>query len=893
MHSGRISSPSSTWKKTNTLLRTSTSTCHCWDMALRSGYDRVVKIFAQYCRSGEAYDMDGLIRTHAFQDDAFQQVVEWKDDSVSEVHEMSFGAMLLLVLMKCGQQLTDSQITECSKLVLSYGEVDLNELDRTGFDRTLLHYAARVSSHAVAKVLVQHGANVNAKDKNEFTPIHTAAYKGNVRVLRALLSCADADLEARTYDKETALELAMEERFSECVDLLEAVAGMCEEEEASIATARMDANEGGVVSDGSTRLAVQPGALPMDLSVSVVQHFSRAKHGSEGSPSESGDLSRLKILSVVSCTPSGLRPKQSVQLEVNVAGEQGVAGDVPDKHELRVICTPGQLSRSSIASPPQVEDITDNCNIDADADTGIATMNITYFADISILRMNPTTGNLSVANGNGDGSGGGGASMGCLTDADRCQVSDFISSSISSTVVVKVFFRWFHATMGELSIGFGGTEDQFGAFNAADEVKSFRMKPLKLTSSDSFQVKVLVRDDDWMIPEDQLQSCEDQICSLEAEEISLEVVRRDNLSDSTTSDKPVVIRLELIVDSRTGKRSHARSFNLPPPPLPQRKGQRLSQAASGPWADERFPAEFYCGWIKLIDERILRDISVECELLKGDIINDLVAATGTPSVHIQLYLDHITPLGEDTFDKFLAVVEKVYKHKVSDFEELREPGSMADLKEKRENPWCDERFFSHDLRQWILELNPQRLRNEARRKRMWCRKYETGLYELRHTQQLHNEKFIRYMAPGEHVTFEKFLEIVKVFNKDKVEKFRELLSEAKTQRTRGVVRKTVVDPASPLVGSVVPDERPATVTSTPSCEPTVIPPPRSESPCIRPSQPPAGDHTQEPPTSPTRQPLGEARSGKFGPASSPRPTKFEDYGYLDDDSSMSSCCCCC
>ena len=72
----------------------SCATGHCWDMALRSGYDRVVKIFAQYCRSGEAYDMDGLIRTHAFQDDAFQQVVEWKDDSVSEVHEMSFGVSI-------------------------------------------------------------------------------------------------------------------------------------------------------------------------------------------------------------------------------------------------------------------------------------------------------------------------------------------------------------------------------------------------------------------------------------------------------------------------------------------------------------------------------------------------------------------------------------------------------------------------------------------------------------------------------------------------------------------------------------------------------------------------------------------------------------------------------
>ena len=72
----------------------------------------------------------------------------------------------------------------------------------------------------------------------------------------------------------------------------------CEEEEASIATARMDANEGGMVSDGSTQLAVEPGALPMDLSVSVVQHFSRTEHIREGSPCESGDLSAHKMLSV-------------------------------------------------------------------------------------------------------------------------------------------------------------------------------------------------------------------------------------------------------------------------------------------------------------------------------------------------------------------------------------------------------------------------------------------------------------------------------------------------------------------------------------------------------------------------------------------------------------------
>ncbi|XP_065199238.1 uncharacterized protein LOC135830940 [Sycon ciliatum] len=732
-------------------------------------------------------------------------------------------------------------------------------------DTTPAHDAAEFGQVEALKLLLRHGADLFATDQDGASPYSLATDHQGEEIDEFVTHYARSQgMEALCKRQSSPNTSALEVRDSKNTSTSKL---MCEEEEeASTATARMDANEGGVVSDGSTRLTVQPGALPMDLSVSVVQHFSRAEHSSEGSPSESGDPSRLQMLSVVSCTPSGLRPKKSVQLKVNVAGEQGVAGGVPGKHELRVIRTPGQLSRSSTASPPQVNDITDNCNIDADAETGIATMNITDFDDISILRMNPTTSSLSVANGNGDGSGGGGGNMGCLTDADCCQVLGFISSSTSSTVMVKVFFRWFHPTMGELRIGFGATEDQFGAFNAAHDVKSFQMKPLKLTSSDTFQVKVLVRDDDWMIPEDQLKTCEDQICSLKAEEISLEVVRRVDLSDSTTSDKPVVIRLELVVDSRTGKKTHARSFDLPPPPLPQRKGQRLSQAASGPWADERFPAEFYCGWIKLIDERILRDLSVECKLLKGGIINDLVAATGKPREHAQLYLDHITPLGEDTFDKFLAVVEKVYKHKVRDFEELREPGSLADLKEKRKNPWCDERFFSHDLSQWIVQLNPQRLQNEARRKRMWCRKFETGLYELRHSQQLHNEKFIRYMTPGEHVTFEKFLEIVEVFNKDKVEKFRELLSEAKTQRTRGEVRKTVVDPASPLV----------------------------ESPCIPPSQPTAGDHTQEPPT-------GEAESGKSGPALSPRPTKSEhdDVDSLlvdddsDDDSSMSSCCRCC
>jgi hypothetical protein len=79
-------------------------------------------------------------------------------------------------------------------------ENDLNRLKKllsenkrlvheTGEDgETLLHNASLHGSPKVVQLLVQHGANLNAKDKYGGTPIHDAISGGNVEIVRTLAS---------------------------------------------------------------------------------------------------------------------------------------------------------------------------------------------------------------------------------------------------------------------------------------------------------------------------------------------------------------------------------------------------------------------------------------------------------------------------------------------------------------------------------------------------------------------------------------------------------------------------------------------------------------------------------------------------------------------------------
>ncbi|MEM7176041.1 MAG: ankyrin repeat domain-containing protein, partial [Chlamydiota bacterium] len=83
-----------------------------------------------------------------------------------------------------------------------------------------LHYAAFYNSKEVAKILLQHGADVNAKNEDGETPLHYAAFYNNKEVADLLIN-AGADKNIKDNDNQTPLDLARKEGHKEMIDLLE------------------------------------------------------------------------------------------------------------------------------------------------------------------------------------------------------------------------------------------------------------------------------------------------------------------------------------------------------------------------------------------------------------------------------------------------------------------------------------------------------------------------------------------------------------------------------------------------------------------------------------------------------------------------------------------------
>ncbi|MGY8713552.1 MAG: ankyrin repeat domain-containing protein, partial [Verrucomicrobiia bacterium] len=100
--------------------------------------------------------------------------------------------------------------------------VDINAADANGL--TPLGWAAvNDTPFEIAKFLIDKGANVNARDLIENTPLHDAAGAGH-REIVALLNSKGADLNARNKDGETPIDLAAEWQ-QETVDLLRKLGG--------------------------------------------------------------------------------------------------------------------------------------------------------------------------------------------------------------------------------------------------------------------------------------------------------------------------------------------------------------------------------------------------------------------------------------------------------------------------------------------------------------------------------------------------------------------------------------------------------------------------------------------------------------------------------------------
>ncbi|BET33542.1 MULTISPECIES: ankyrin repeat domain-containing protein [Wolbachia] len=94
---------------------------------------------------------------------------------------------------------------------------DINAKDKN--ERTPLHAAAEHSSTKAVKVLIEAGADINAKDKNERTPLHIAAVKGYTEIVKVLIDLG-ADINAKDKNKKTPLHRATEIGFTDICEVI-------------------------------------------------------------------------------------------------------------------------------------------------------------------------------------------------------------------------------------------------------------------------------------------------------------------------------------------------------------------------------------------------------------------------------------------------------------------------------------------------------------------------------------------------------------------------------------------------------------------------------------------------------------------------------------------------
>jgi ankyrin repeat protein len=99
------------------------------------------------------------------------------------------------------------------------GGADVNAASREAMKVTPLNSAAAARQTAIARMLLAHGADVNARAVDNFTPLHEAAGNGDLE-FAALLLDHKADINAKTRDGKSPLSCALERNRIEMAEFL-------------------------------------------------------------------------------------------------------------------------------------------------------------------------------------------------------------------------------------------------------------------------------------------------------------------------------------------------------------------------------------------------------------------------------------------------------------------------------------------------------------------------------------------------------------------------------------------------------------------------------------------------------------------------------------------------
>lgn len=96
---------------------------------------------------------------------------------------------------------------------------DVNLTSSESMKMPPLGSAMAVQRSDIARILIEHGANVNAKAVNDLTALHTAAARGDLESAKLLLD-HDADINAASTDGKTPLAYAEEHNQADMVEFL-------------------------------------------------------------------------------------------------------------------------------------------------------------------------------------------------------------------------------------------------------------------------------------------------------------------------------------------------------------------------------------------------------------------------------------------------------------------------------------------------------------------------------------------------------------------------------------------------------------------------------------------------------------------------------------------------
>jgi ankyrin repeat protein len=108
---------------------------------------------------------------------------------------------------------------ETVKALLAAG-APVNAASRETMKMSPLGSALAAERNDIARALIDHGADVNARAENDLRPLHTAAARGNLESATLLLENG-ADIGAVTKDGKTAATYAEERNHPEMVEFLQ------------------------------------------------------------------------------------------------------------------------------------------------------------------------------------------------------------------------------------------------------------------------------------------------------------------------------------------------------------------------------------------------------------------------------------------------------------------------------------------------------------------------------------------------------------------------------------------------------------------------------------------------------------------------------------------------